>query len=207
MHWLGLLCLLGSAGIVFRWYQRRVDSLGRRREFPWISTVALVLVGLGLFAPLVLRLWLQERLNAAASEVIGIEVEVECQSFGSAFVDAGAEFGYVAFGPDGVPERKTLIKRDQCRDLSAYLRSDKESPSGEQIIAVHTLTHEAMHMSGVTNEAETECMAVQRDADMARALGASSEAAERLANAYWTEHYPHMTSEYRSSDCPGPTDS
>ena len=84
MHWLGLLCLLGAAGIVFRWYQRRVDSLGRRREFPWISMVALVLVGLGLFAPLVLRLWLQDRLNAAASEVIGIEVEVECQSFGSA---------------------------------------------------------------------------------------------------------------------------
>ncbi len=207
MHWLGLLCLLGAAGIVFRWYQRRVDSLGRRREFPWISMVALVLVGLGLFAPLVLRLWLQGRLNAAASRVIGIEVEVECQSFGSAFVDAGAEFGYVAFGPDGVPERKTLIKRDQCRDLSAYLRSDKESPSTEQIIAVHTLTHEAMHMSGITNEAETECAAVQRDADMARALGASPEAAERLANTYWTEHYPHMTSEYRSPDCPGPTHS
>ncbi|MGI8708467.1 MAG: hypothetical protein ACR2LG_09745 [Actinomycetota bacterium] len=49
----------------------------------------------------------------------GVPVEVECQGFGGAFVDAGAEFGYVAFGPDGVPERKTLIKREQCRDLSA----------------------------------------------------------------------------------------
>ena len=107
-------------------------------------------------------MWLQGQLGAAASEVVGVPVEVECQSFGSAFVDAGAEFGYVAFGPDGVPERKTLIKREQCCDLSAYLRSDKESPTTEQIVAVHTLTHEVIHMSGVTNEAETECIAVQR---------------------------------------------
>ena len=204
MHWFGLLCLAGAGFIVFRWYQRRVDSLGRRRDFPWISTVALVALGLALFVPLILRTWLQGQLGAAASEVVGAPVEVECQSFGSAFVDAGAEFGYVAFGPDGVPERKTLIKREQCRDLSAYLRSDKESPSTEQVVAVHTLTHEAIHMSGVTNEAETECIAVQRDEDMARALGASPEAATRLAETYWETQYPHLTTEYRKADCPGP---
>lgn len=207
MHWLGLLCLAGAAFVVFRWYQRRTDSLGRRRDFPWLSTVVLVVAGLALFSPLVLRVWLQGRLNSAASEVVGFDVEVECQSFGSAFVDAGAEFGYVFFGPDGVPERKTLIKREQCGDLSAYLRSDNESPTTAQIIAVHTLTHEAIHMSGVTNEAETECIAVQSDAEMARALGASPEAAAQLAVTYWTEHYPRMTTEYKSPDCPGPSGS
>ncbi len=106
-----------------------------------------------------------------------------------------------------MPERKTLIKREQCCDLSAYLRSDKESPTTEQIVAVHTLTHEAIHMSGVTNEAETECIAVQRDEDMARALGASPEAATRLAETYWETQYPHLTIEYRKADCPGPTGS
>lgn len=204
MHWFGLLCLAGATFIVFRWFQTRFDSLGRQRDFPWISTVVLVVAGLALFTPLVLRVWVESRISSAASEVVGASVEVECQSFGGAFVDAGAEFGYVAFGPDGVPERKALIKRDQCRDLSAYLRSDKESPSTEQIVAVHTLTHEAIHMSGVTNEAETECNAVQRDAEMARALGASPDAATRLANTYWTVHYPRLTTEYRSADCPGP---
>jgi hypothetical protein len=40
--------------------------------------------------------------------VIGVEAKVHCQSFGEAFVDAGAEQGYVALGSDGAPERETL---------------------------------------------------------------------------------------------------
>lgn len=87
------------------------------------------------------------------------------------------------------------------------MRSDKGSPSTEQIVAVHTLTHEAIHMSGVTSEPETGCIAVQRDAEMARALEASPDSATRLANAYWETQYPLLTSDYRRADCPGPTGS
>jgi len=112
----------------------------------------------------------------------------------------GADLGYVAFGPDGVPERRTLIKRDQCGDLSDYLRSDQEQPTSEQIVAVHVLTHEAIHMSGVRSEAETECLAMQRDAQMAELLGASPEAA-RLSVTYWREVYPRMPDAYRSEEC------
>lgn len=128
-------------------------------------------------------------------------VEVNCQSFGGAFVDVGGDLGYVAFGPDGVPERSTLIKRDQCHDLAAYLRSDKLDPTQQQVVAVHVLTHETIHMDGVTNEVETECLAVQQDARMARLLGAAPEAADALALTYWTEIYPRMPSEYRSEEC------
>jgi hypothetical protein len=53
-----------------------------------------------------------------------------------------------AGGPTGPPEPWTLIKRDQCRHLAAYARSDKRSPSRDQVVAVHVLTHEAMHLSG-----------------------------------------------------------
>ena len=161
----------------------------------------LVLVGCAALTPWVLRAVLEERLSDASSVFVGTAVEVHCQSFGEAFIDAGAEFGYVAFGPDGVPERKTLIKRQQCNDLRDYLRSDKVEPTREHVIAVHTLTHEAVHMSGITNESATECEAVQRDAEMAHLLGAPLEGAERLAFFYWEQIYPHMPSEYRSDSC------
>lgn len=126
---------------------------------------------------------------------------MHCQSFGEAFVDAGAEQGYVAFGSDGAPERETLIKRDQCDALAGYIGSDKRSPTSDEMVAVHVLTHEAIHMSGVMDEAEAECLAVQSDAAMARALEAPANAARALARWYWNTVYPRMPPEYRSDEC------
>ena len=59
----------------------------------------------------------------------GFPVDVQCQSFGGAFVDAGAELGWVPYGADGVPERRTLIKYEPCGDLRRYLSSDKSTPT------------------------------------------------------------------------------
>ena len=204
MHWIGLLCLAGAAVVAIRWMLARTDSLGRPRDFPALWVVLLLFLGAAFLTPWFLRMRLEDRLSEAASTLIGTEVQVHCQPFGGAFVDAGAELGYVRFGPDGVPERATLIKRQQCRDLSSYLRSDKEEPPMEHVVAVHTLTHEAMHMSGVTSESETECLAVRHDAEMARLLGASPSGADRLASSYWQLRYPRMPDAYRSENCPGP---
>ncbi len=203
LAWVGGAALLGSTFFFVRWTLDRYDSLGRRRSFPWISVMGLALVGIVAIVPVLLRLRLESRLADAASAIVGTRVAVHCQAFGEAFVDAGQELGYVRFGPDGVPERKTLIKRQQCGDLAAYLRD----PSGfthEQAVAVHTLTHEAVHMSGVTAEDETECLAVRRDAELAGLLGASAADAQRLARYYWENVYPRMPDTYRSESCPGP---
>ena len=198
---IGTAALLSAAVGAVRWLLRRHDSLGRARPFPWISIGLLVLVGVAGITPLVLRLRLEARLEDAASVVAGARVEVHCQALGEAFVDAGVELGYVAFGPDGVPERSTLIKRQQCRDLSSFVRGGHTDFTHEQVVAVHTLTHEAIHMSGVANEAQTECLAVQRDAEMARLLGAAPDAAQALAAHYWRVVYPRMPDGYRSDEC------
>jgi hypothetical protein len=187
--------------IVVRWWLARIDALGRKRPFPWISTLCFVALACAVLVPGVLRARLEHRLGVASEAIVGVPVEVKCQSFGGAFVDVGGDLGYVAFSPDGVPERSTLIKRGQCRDLSAYLRSNKVDPPREQVVAVHVLTHEAIHMSGVTNEARTECLALQHDARMAQLLGAAPEAADALALTYWTEVYPRMPTDYRSEEC------
>ena len=201
MAFIGILALLGAAAMAARWWIKRYDALGRERSFPTISVVLLVLVAGGAITPEFLRARLEHRLSAAASKVVGVPVEVQCQSFGQQFLDAGAEGGYVAFLPDGTPEHKTMIKRDFCRALSAYLRSDKSEPTSEQIQAVHILTHESIHMSGETSESRTECLAVQRDAEMARLLGASDVEARALARTYWTSFYPMQSDEYRSKEC------
>ena len=201
MHWLGLIALAGAAMVGVRWMLARTDALGRPRAFPWLGVVGLAMLGLAALTPWFLRMRLEERLSSAATEIVGHPVEVHCQSFGQAFVDAGVEFGYVVFASDGRPEPRTLIKRQQCGDLRSYLASDKEAPSHDQIVALHTLTHEAVHMSGIADEAETECVAVQLDARMAALLGAPPDGARAAALGYWSSVYPRMPDGYRSSEC------
>ena len=201
LAWIGVAMLVAAAALAVRCMSARTDSLGRPRPFPYISVVALVVLGCASLAPFVLRVRLERRLASAASELLGTSVDVRCQSFGGAFTDVGNDLGYVVFGADGRPEQWTLIKRDQCADLSDYLGSDKQHPTLDQITAVHVLTHEAIHMTGVKNEAETECLAMQRDAAMAELLGATPEAAGDLAIAYWRDVYPQMPAAYRSEEC------
>lgn len=200
LAWIGVACALGAVAVGLRWLFDRYDSLGRRKPFPWVGVGGLALLAAAGLVPFFLRLRIEARLESAASEIVGARVEVRCQAFGEAFVDVGQELGYVRFGPDGVPEPKTLIKRQQCRDLADYVQDPAEI-TREHVVAVHTLTHEAIHMSGIAGEAETECVAVQRDAEMARSLGASPEDARRLATYYWVNIYPRIPDGYRSEGC------
>ena len=182
LTWLAVALLAGAAVVAIGWGLRRADELGRPRRFPWVSVALLLALSVGAAVPGVLRASQERRL-------------------GGAFVDAGPELGYVRWRPDGSPEPWTLIKRDQCRHLAAYVRSGTGRPTRDQVVAVHVLTHEAMHLSGRLDEAVAECAAVQRDAHTARLLGAGDTDASELAAAYWRNIYPLMPDGYRSSDC------
>jgi hypothetical protein len=199
LHWVGFALGATAAGIAIRWMIFRRS--GSTAKFPWVSVVVLIVLGCLFVTPWIQRARLERRLSEAATQVSGRSVFVQCQSFAAAFFDPSANLGHVAFDANGVAEPRTLIKRDQCRDLSAYLASGKERPTREQIVAVHVLTHEAMHMAGTGAEWQAECLAVQNDRRMAELLGASPSAAARLAMTYWTDVYPQMPDEYRSTEC------
>ncbi len=199
--WSALTLLAAALTLAARWGLRRRDGLGRPRPFPAVSVVALALVGAALLVPVVRHHRLEQRLVAVATDLVGTPVRVRCQTAGQEFVDAGAELGYVRYGADGVPEHATLIKRAQCAALADYLGSDKADPGRDEVVAVHVLTHEAMHMAGETAEAVAECRAVQRDARTAELLGATPEQARRLAAAYVRNVLPQMPEEYLSPDC------
>jgi hypothetical protein len=192
--------LTGAAVAAIGWGLRRTDELGRPRQFPWVTVALLLALGVGAAVPGVLRASQERRLGGAASALAGSRVAVRCQSLGRAFVDAGPELGYVRWRADGHPEPWALLKRDQCRHLGAYVRSGTRRPSRDQVLAVHVLTHEAMHLSGRLDEA-AECAAVQRDARTARLLGAADADAAGLAAAYWHDLYPLMPDGYRSPEC------
>jgi hypothetical protein len=195
------VALVAAAGVVvLRWWMRRRDALGRARTFPWFSSFTLLALGCGVLWLWLAHVRLERRLATAASEVAGVRVTIDCQGFGEAFVDPGAELGHVRFGPNG-PLHSALIKRSQCAALSDYLTSNKENPSVPQVVAVHVLTHEAVHMSGVTDEPETECLAVQQDFTTASVLGAAPDEARELARTYWRTLYPRMPPDYRSDEC------
>jgi len=158
-------------------------------------------VGAGLLVPVWRHARLEHRLDAVASALVGVPVVVHCQTAGQELLDVGSELGRVAAGPDGRPERVTLIKRAPCRALAAYLRSAKDHPSPDEVVAVHVLSHEARHMAGERSEGRAECQAMQRDAHTAELLGADPAQARALARAYWTDVYPRMHDDYRSGDC------
>jgi hypothetical protein len=192
---------IGAIALTVRWAQAKTDSLGRPRPFPMWSVFVLASVCLLAFIPGVLRHRAEARLARAASTVVGYPVKVHCQTTGAALVDMGSELGYVKFDAAGIPEHKTTIKRDPCKALRHYLGSNKTNPTRDEVIAVHILTHEAMHMRGETNEATAECEAVQRDRTMATLLGASAAEATHLARTYWLTVYPQRPEGYFSSSC------
>jgi hypothetical protein len=202
LTWLAAFALLGAGALSVRWFFfGRRDALGRSLRFPVVSVALLVLLSGVAAYPAFVRHREESKLATVASAIAGVKVRVVCQTLGGAFVDAGAEAGYVRWGPDGVPEHIAHIKWEQCKELRRYLHSGRHHPSFAKLAAVHVLTHEAVHTSGEKVEARTECKAIQRDAQTARLLGASEDDARALAWLYWRTVYPNMPDDYRDAAC------
>jgi hypothetical protein len=164
-------------------------------------------LGLLLVPALLLSWWESEDHSAdvamshAASALAGRPVHVTCQRLTGTFVDAGAELGYVQWGPDGKPVDETVLKYDTCKHLYDWLGSDKQDPSFDEVVAVHVLAHESEHLAGEHDESVAECYSVQTTAETAELLGATREQARALARRYWREVYPYMPDGYRNDQC------
>jgi hypothetical protein len=201
LTWSGLAMIASSMVTAARWWPRRRDGLGRARTFPGASVAALAMTGAVLLEPGLQRHQLEATLADAARKLVGVPVAVHCQSAGEEFVDTDQNLGFVAAGPDGMPERRTTLKREVCSALASYLGSDHARPSEDEVRAVHVLSHESRHMAGTADEAMAECQAMQRDATAARLLGADPRQARRLARYYWLVLYHTMPAEYVIQSC------
>jgi hypothetical protein len=196
-----VLAIVVAAAVYLHWRVQNQDGWSMKRPLPKLtfSLLAIAVLVTGCMA------WqhgkLEDRLSRAASALAGFPVHVHCQDLAGAALDVSNDLGSVQFNADGAAQHVTLIRREQCSALSGYLGKHGVNPSAAQILAVHVLTHETMHMRGLRAEAAAECAAVQRDAHMARLLGASAPDAQALAAAYWENDYPQLSDDYHSSDC------
>jgi hypothetical protein len=190
-----------SAVVTLRWLLVRVDAFGRVRSFPRVAAGIPALGAMLCLVPMVGHLRLEAALAKAAGILAGVQVSVRCETVDQAWIDVHPERGYVSVAEDGRPEHHAVITYDTCNDLADWLGSDKQNPSDAQVLAVHVLTHEAMHMSGILDEALAECAAVQRDTRAAGLLGASPAQARRLARHYWLVDYHQLPDTYRDLRC------
>jgi hypothetical protein len=201
LTWFAVASFVAAAGVALRWWGRRRDGVGRVRPFPVVSVVVLAVAGVAAVVPVVRHARLEGELSAVATRLVGLPVTVHCETVGEELVATDQDLGFVSWGSDGRPERHTIIKREPCDALAEYLGSDHARPSEDEVRAVHVLSHESRHMAGETDEARTECQAMQRDAAAARLLGADAAQARRLARSYWLVEYPRMPDGYRNGDC------
>lgn len=129
---------------------------------------------------------------------------VHCQRWGESLTYLGSDLGHVEFDESGLPSGPAYLTYEVCHDLSAYWTEGfraRNRPTTAQAVAVHVLSHEAEHLTGITDEAAAECYAMQADARTAEALGATPAQARLLQVTYWNLVYPDMPSDYTSGDC------
>ncbi len=144
---------------------------------------------------------LESELTTAVRALTGdAAIHVECQGFWREF-RLDNNLGEVAFDGAGGLSKKAELRGSVCSELRGWLGSDKSNPSRDQLIAVHVLSHEAMHALGTADEARTECLAMQFDERLALLLGASPDQARELADRYWREVFPRMPNQYRGVEC------
>jgi hypothetical protein len=166
----------------------------------------------------------ERALAAVVSELAGREVGVECQGFWSELVDIRARSGDVPF-PNGRAPDHTYLTRKVCKQLKRFrqasshgelqcllsidwsrreLATDFRSPCSERargtVEAINTLTHEAMHLRGFIDEAQTQCYAIQLDAWTVVRLGGTLAEGAALAN-FVLAMQPGMPTEYQSAAC------
>lgn len=195
-----------AAAVAVRWLVTRVDALGRTRPFPAVAVALPLFVAVAVGVPVVRTGRLEHRLSAVASELAGRTVTVHCAGTGESFVHAGSDLGHVDVTADGTPVDRAVLQHEVCTDLRHWLgslgdRTPDARPDVAGAVAVHVLTHEAMHLRGLLDETAAECAAVQRDAAAARLLGAPDAQARRAARTYWLVVYPTMPEPYRTGAC------
>jgi len=157
---------------------------------------------------------LERHLGDVATQLGRRHVHVHCQSYAGTLVDIGAESGSVRFDASGIPSDTTDLKRAICSALKRFPHDVRSADFGcvlantdcpqkiwEDVLAVHTLAHEVWHLHGITNEARTECYALQTTAQAASLLGADPAAAQAAATYAFVRFYPEMPDEYRETDC------
>jgi hypothetical protein len=148
----------------------------------------------------------------AAAVVSHHEVEARCWSeddWGEvvrvvAALDPEHYVDYAGLASPG--EERVSLAPEVCDGLATLVYSESRPGEGAELhdvaFGVQTLAHEAVHVRAPgLSEAEVECAALQEVRRTARALGATRDYADRLAEFVWERIYPENSPEYFTRAC------
>jgi hypothetical protein len=120
----------------------------------------------------------EHRLAEVATELAGRKVGISCPGFFTRLVEITPNAGWVQFDSRGKPASKASLNTETCGRLEDFHGGEIDERTGQAIVV---LAHESFHLAGVTNEAQTQCYAVQRTELAASRLGATPERARAIA--------------------------
>jgi hypothetical protein len=155
----------------------------------------------------------EAELARIATVIAGRDVRISCPGTLARLAETPAQDGSVLFSPSGMPADEAKLSGETCSRLRSFLHGGigglgclaghAKCPveTREAAVAVNVLSHEAWHLSGVRDEAVTQCYALQSNADTAVRLGADEGDARAIASFIAREVQPALPPDYRSSEC------
>jgi hypothetical protein len=137
------------------------------------------------------------------------QLEVRCWSkedWPKVKYEYGGYAGNVDFAGFAYDQFRVSIAPEYCASLVDLVYRHERPTSGLPFVkmaaSVALLAHEAGHLfESETNEAKTECYAVQRVREMATILGADPAYADKLATTYWKDIYRLNPPSYKTPLC------
>lgn len=166
----------------------------------------------------------EHHLGTIASQLAVRPVGVRCQGFWAAMLDINDRKGEVDF-PQGRAPDHMFLTRDVCGRLRHFgagkarkeldcleaidwttwsagvsFNAPCEKRARDDVEAVNTLAHEAMHLRGFVGEAQAQCYAIQEDAWTVMRFGGTAAEGAAVA-AYVLALQQLLPFEYQSSQC------
>jgi hypothetical protein len=117
----------------------------------------------------------QRVFSEAASRIAGRPAVVRCDDSYS-FTGVGSDAAGVAFPRRGL----AYLQPEICRTLYRIRFERKLGARDDAALAITVLAHEATHLRGIRNEAETECFALQEGVGLGERLGVTPGTARAL---------------------------
>jgi len=154
----------------------------------------------------------ERRLALVATEVAQRQVDVDCPGFLARLVEITPNAGWVDFDANGRPADNTHLSAATCASLERVWRAEEphefsclrticREETYDLVAGIITLAHESWHLRGVTNEAQTQCYAVQSSELVALRLGVRPIGARAIADFVAARDAIAADGDYHSGQC------
>ncbi|MBA2461901.1 MAG: hypothetical protein H0V45_09090 [Actinobacteria bacterium] len=154
----------------------------------------------------------ERRLALVVTEVAQRDVGVDCPGLLARLVEVTPNAGWVDFDEHGLPSDRAHLSGSTCRSLERLWRADEPPSFGclrdvclretfELVAGIVTLAHESWHLRGVTNEAQTQCYAIQTAELVGLRLGVAPADARSVADFLAARDANAPPGDYHSPEC------